>query len=72
MSTKSTIPIDADVVRQDGVSAHEAWFRAEVQAGLREADAPNAVWVTQDEVDQQSAQRRIAWQAKIDLQRKSA
>jgi predicted transcriptional regulator len=29
---------------------YDAWFRAEVEAGLREADDPNAVWLSNEEV----------------------
>jgi hypothetical protein len=62
MSAKSTIPIDTEIARQDAAVAHDAWFRSEGEAGLREADDPAAVWLTQQDVDRQSARRRIAWQ----------
>jgi hypothetical protein len=29
---------------------HDAWFRREVQEGLREANDPNAVWIPHEEV----------------------
>jgi len=72
MPAKSTIPIDTEVAQADAAAAHDAWFRSEVEAGLREADDPSTVWVTNEEVDEQSAQRRAQWQVEIDRQRKSA
>lgn len=33
---------------------HEAWFRGEVEQGLREADDPTTPWVTQDHVKARS------------------
>ena len=31
-------------------SEHQAWFRAEVEQSLREADDPNVEWVPHDEI----------------------
>jgi len=47
--------------RAHAAAVHDAWFRAEVEQSLREADAPGAIWVSQDEVRQESAARRAAW-----------
>jgi hypothetical protein len=72
MPAKSTIPIDTEIAKADAAVAHDAWFSSEVEAGLREADDPSTVWVTNTEVERRSAQRRAQWQAEIERQRKSA
>ncbi len=41
-------------------AAHDAWFRAEVQLALNEADADDAQWVAQDAVTQSWAEKRAA------------
>jgi hypothetical protein len=44
-------------------AAYDAWFRAEVEQGLKEADDPNTIWVTNEEVRRKSAERRARWLA---------
>lgn len=51
--------------RAHEASAHDAWFRAEVEQALREADDPNAVWMSNDEVKRQSARSRAKWRGPI-------
>jgi hypothetical protein len=53
--------LSAEQQAQDAAAAYDAWFRAEVEAGLREADDPNTVWVTNEEVMQQSAELKKDW-----------
>ncbi len=45
------------------VAAHDAWFRAEVEQALSEANGSAARWIPQEEVKRQSASKRAAWQA---------
>ncbi|MDQ2925154.1 MAG: hypothetical protein M3R43_06310 [Acidobacteriota bacterium] len=40
----------APVSNEQQESDHDAWFREQVEIGLREADDPNTVWFTQEEV----------------------
>ncbi len=47
--------------RADEADGYDAWFRAEIERSLREADSPDAVWVSQEDVRQESAVRRSAW-----------
>lgn len=49
--------------RAHEAAAHDAWFRAEVEQGLKEADDPNTVWLTNEEVKRESAIRRARWLA---------
>jgi hypothetical protein len=49
--------------RAHEAAAYDAWFRAEVQQALREADDPDTVWVTNEEVERESAERRARWLA---------
>jgi hypothetical protein len=62
----------AEIAATDAAAAHDAWFRSEVEAGLREAEDPNCEWVSQEEVERRSAERRARWQAELDRRRKSA
>jgi hypothetical protein len=36
--------------RTDALAAHDRWFRAEVEAGLREANNPTAVTIAHEQV----------------------
>ncbi len=45
-------------------AAHDAWFRAQVEHGLQEADDPNTQWVSNETVKATSAKRRTAWAKK--------
>jgi hypothetical protein len=49
--------------RAHEAAAHDAWFRAEVRQAIREADDPNAVWISQEDVERESAEREAAWLA---------
>ncbi len=47
--------------RAHAAAEHDAWFRAEVEQAIREADAPNAVWISNEEVEHKSEIRRAEW-----------
>jgi hypothetical protein len=49
--------------RAHEAAAYDAWFRAEIKQALKEADDPNTVWVTNDEIKAESAGRRAKWLA---------
>ena len=40
---------------------YDKWFRDQVEEGIREADDPDAVWVSQEEVNALSAKYRNKW-----------
>jgi predicted transcriptional regulator len=44
---------------------YDAWFIAEVEEGLREADDPNTVWITQEEVEANMESQRQSFLARI-------
>jgi predicted transcriptional regulator len=44
---------------------YDAWFIAEVEEGLREADDPNTVWITQEEVEAKMESQRQSFLARI-------
>ena len=46
----------APVPNQQQESDHDAWFREQVEIGLQEADDPNTVWFTQEEVMRDTAE----------------
>ncbi|MFP1131840.1 CopG family ribbon-helix-helix protein [Asticcacaulis sp. W401b] len=53
------------VERQRKDREYEAWFRAEVEAGLREANDPDAVWVTHEEVKANMNRQRQDFLARL-------
>jgi hypothetical protein len=65
MPPKAIIPTNADSMGSEAASeaalAYDAWFRSEVEAGIREADDPNAVWVSNEEVNREMSLRRAEW-----------
>jgi len=44
---------------------YDAWFIAEVEEGLREADDPNTLWLTQEEVEANMERQRQSFLARI-------
>lgn len=44
---------------------YDAWFIAEVEEGLREADDPDTVWITQEEVEANMESQRQSFLARI-------
>jgi len=46
-------------------AAHDAWFRAEVEAGLEDADDPNTPWIPHEEVMAKWTKRRAKLTQKI-------
>lgn len=58
--------------RAHQAAAHDAWFRQEVELAVKEADDPNAEWVSQAEVKRQSAIKRSAWLAAASTREKAA
>lgn len=47
--------------RAHEAAAHDAWFRAEVEAGIKEADDPATQWVSHDDVMERLAKRRAKY-----------
>lgn len=47
--------------RMYDAAEHDKWFREQVREGLRQANDPNAVWISNDEVKTISAERRKKW-----------
>jgi hypothetical protein len=47
----------------DKAAAHDAFFRAEVERAVAEADDPDAKWLTNEEVKTLSAEYRAKWRA---------
>ena len=40
---------------------YDKWFREQVEIGLKEADDPNTVWVSNEDIMAMGAKRRAAW-----------
>ena len=49
-----------DYVRRQEALEHDAWFRAQVDLALQEADAPGAAWVSNEDATQQWADKRAS------------
>jgi hypothetical protein len=47
--------------RAHAAAEHDAWFRAEVEQALIEADSPDAVWISNEEVQRESKLRIAEW-----------
>lgn len=65
-SSRRKRPDTADRQRRaHEAAAHDAWFRAEVEQAIREADSPDAKWVPHEEVMRRSAIKRAEWRKKL-------
>jgi len=51
----------ARMKRAHDAAEHDKWFREQVEEGIRQANDPNTVWVSNDEVNAMSAKRRAEW-----------
>jgi hypothetical protein len=49
--------------RAHQAAEYDAWFRAEIEEAIREADDPNCVWVSNEEVERMSEEYRARWRA---------
>ncbi len=59
-------PDRADALKRAHEAAeHDRWFREQVQIGLREADDPNTVWISQEEMEKEWEEMRAELQARI-------
>lgn len=48
----------AALKRAHAAAAHDEWFRAEVDAAIKEADDPNTVWVSNEDAKAEWAKKR--------------
>jgi hypothetical protein len=56
----------------NGAETYEEWFDRQVLIGLRDADDPNTVWHTQEEVVASLNKRRQEWLARAEAESKVA
>ena len=62
----ATRPDRAEALRKTHeAAAYDAWFREEVQMALDEADDPNTVWVSHEEVKEDMRRQRIELLARL-------
>lgn len=54
------------IERQRQARKHDAWFRAEVEQGLQEADDPSVELVDHEEVEEGWRRKRAEWAKKIE------
>lgn len=55
--------------RAHAASTHDAWFRAEVERAVQEADVPQAKWISHEEAKERSAIQRSEWLGKAKTKR---
>lgn len=55
--------------RAHAATAHDAWFRAEVERAVQEADAPQVKWISHEEVKERSTIKRGEWLGKAKTKR---
>lgn len=51
--------------RAHAAAEHDAWFRAEVERGLAEADGADAEWISNEAVMAESRRLRVLWRSQI-------
>lgn len=62
-------PDRADALKRAHEAAeHDRWFREQVQIGLREADDPNTVWISNEEMEKEWEEMRAELEARIAAQ----
>lgn len=49
--------------RAHAAVAHDQWFRAQVEQGLREANDPATDWQSEEDVEARAAERQSRWRA---------
>lgn len=65
-----TRPDRAEAMRQAHEAVeHDKWFREQVELGLKEADDPNAIWVSHDVVEADMQKQREALLARLERER---
>lgn len=45
-------------------ASHDKWFREQVEQGIKEADDPNTLWVSNEEAEARATERRARWSAR--------
>jgi hypothetical protein len=65
MPHSQTTSISQQPMKELDSAAYESWFKAEVEAGLREADDPAIRWYSQEEIEQESEQQIAAWRSRV-------
>jgi hypothetical protein len=63
------VPVPTEQEIKDAESAYEAWFRSEVEEGLREADDPNTEWISNEEIHRQMDEKLAEWRAQAERRR---
>ncbi|MGZ4953961.1 MAG: hypothetical protein ACXV79_02575 [Methylobacter sp.] len=65
-----TRPDRAEVMRKAHEAVeHDKWFREQVELGLKEADDPNAVWVSHDVVEGDMQRQRESLLVRLERER---
>ena len=70
MAQEAATAPQTDVEQQE--SDYDTWFREQVEIGMREADDPNTVWFTQEEVMHALDELRKTWRSEAAKERNVA
>jgi len=71
MADDPTILYPGNPILQDEAK-YDAWFREQVEIGMREADDPNTVMIPHEDVVRDLQELRKEWQAKAEKERNVA
>ena len=71
MADDPTILYPGNPILQDEAK-YDAWFREQVEIGMREADDPNTVMIPHEDVVRHLQKLRKEWQAKAEKERNVA
>jgi hypothetical protein len=71
MADDPTILYPGNPILQDEAK-YDAWFREQVEIGMREADDPNTVMIPHEDVVRHLQELRKEWQAKAEKERNVA
>jgi len=67
---EQTAILQVDAEQQ--TSDYDKWFREQVEEGLREADDPNTVWVSHEQVMKDLDELRHEWRSGAEKERNVA
>jgi hypothetical protein len=70
MAQEAATAPQTDVEQRE--SDYDIWFREQVEIGMREADDPNTVWFTQEEVMHELDELRKTWRSEAAKERNVA
>ncbi len=60
------------VYEPNDAETYDEWFVRKVQEGIREADDPATVWISNEDVFRSLDERRLKWRAQAEIKSEAA